>query len=463
MSKAKGTPRKFSEKIALLNKKESEATAEFEKIIKEVEETTTRAAPLFYSIKGSCSSSCINSIGHSIKRRVSLKGKTSSPKKNSTLHTHPHLSLVPTPDDYSYTIHHTPNHHSNVQCSELQQFGQGTKFVTPSEPSSAPLRLPNIEISPILDDRIEQNEPRSSQESYFQQQVITSTPTSYLTDVFVSSTNTLGTAHSLPDISNINYRTNKIATGAHSNVKRRPQPTLVIDHAHKHINHYVNEDFSTPYNSTSQPETYSSYEHLNTSGSNSSSVGLPPPSMNVDYTSGYSETSYQESPKHQNYASLEQPASLDYNHLRLQDASSRSSSSSMLIKNTTLSGQEDVFYVPPIKHANGAQMSRSTGNVYGYLNDCVAPVNSYADVNGTANTPQALNVKVRSNSYSNIGDYDVSYNCNNKAQHLFGAGVVDTNVASTIPDSTATMSQCQCYECNNYNSYYPQPPQSPQV
>lgn len=35
-----GSPRKFSEKIALLNKKEAEANAEFEKIIKEVEETT---------------------------------------------------------------------------------------------------------------------------------------------------------------------------------------------------------------------------------------------------------------------------------------------------------------------------------------------------------------------------------------------------------------------------------------
>lgn len=44
MSKAKQSPRKFSEKIALLNKKEAEATAAFEKIIKEVEETT-RAPP----------------------------------------------------------------------------------------------------------------------------------------------------------------------------------------------------------------------------------------------------------------------------------------------------------------------------------------------------------------------------------------------------------------------------------
>lgn len=40
MSKARGSPRKFSEKIALLNKKEAEGTAEFEKILKEVEETT---------------------------------------------------------------------------------------------------------------------------------------------------------------------------------------------------------------------------------------------------------------------------------------------------------------------------------------------------------------------------------------------------------------------------------------
>jgi len=45
MSKAsKGSPRKFAEKIALLNKKEAESTAEFEKILQEVEQTT-RAPP----------------------------------------------------------------------------------------------------------------------------------------------------------------------------------------------------------------------------------------------------------------------------------------------------------------------------------------------------------------------------------------------------------------------------------
>lgn len=44
MSKSRGSPRKFSEKIALLEKKEAEANAAFERIIKEVEETTR--APL---------------------------------------------------------------------------------------------------------------------------------------------------------------------------------------------------------------------------------------------------------------------------------------------------------------------------------------------------------------------------------------------------------------------------------
>ena len=42
-----GSPRKFSEKIALLNKKEAEVTAEFERIIKEVEETT-RVPPTWH-------------------------------------------------------------------------------------------------------------------------------------------------------------------------------------------------------------------------------------------------------------------------------------------------------------------------------------------------------------------------------------------------------------------------------
>lgn len=46
MSKSKTSPRKFAEKIALLNKKEAEVTAEFVRIIKEVEETT-RAPPVW--------------------------------------------------------------------------------------------------------------------------------------------------------------------------------------------------------------------------------------------------------------------------------------------------------------------------------------------------------------------------------------------------------------------------------
>lgn len=46
MSKSKTSPRKFAEKIALLNKKEAEVTAEFVRIIKEVEETT-RAPPIW--------------------------------------------------------------------------------------------------------------------------------------------------------------------------------------------------------------------------------------------------------------------------------------------------------------------------------------------------------------------------------------------------------------------------------
>lgn len=40
MSKSKGSPRKFAEKIALLNKKEAETTAEFKKIIQGVEQIT---------------------------------------------------------------------------------------------------------------------------------------------------------------------------------------------------------------------------------------------------------------------------------------------------------------------------------------------------------------------------------------------------------------------------------------
>ena len=37
-----GTPRKFSEKIALLNQKELEGTAEFDKIMREVSDATAK-------------------------------------------------------------------------------------------------------------------------------------------------------------------------------------------------------------------------------------------------------------------------------------------------------------------------------------------------------------------------------------------------------------------------------------
>lgn len=56
MNRQRTSPRKFSEKIALLNKKEAEHNAEFERIIKEVEETTR--APVSYPIRASSFSNC---------------------------------------------------------------------------------------------------------------------------------------------------------------------------------------------------------------------------------------------------------------------------------------------------------------------------------------------------------------------------------------------------------------------
>lgn len=53
-------PRKFSEKIALHNQKQAEETAEFERIMREVSDVTSKVGPLFpgFPPAGSCVNEC---------------------------------------------------------------------------------------------------------------------------------------------------------------------------------------------------------------------------------------------------------------------------------------------------------------------------------------------------------------------------------------------------------------------
>lgn len=162
MSKPKGSPRKFAEKIALLNKKEAEHNAEFEKIIKEVEETT----------------------------RAPFSSRTSS--MSSWNGERPQIEEQFHPQQASFD---TYSHHQ--QCPPLNQQHNDAQVHTqqhlqlnlPVDPMSiqTPEGVPNIEIFPIQDDN-----------NYDQQQA---TSNNYQTRNDCS--NSINAARSLPDIANL--------------------------------------------------------------------------------------------------------------------------------------------------------------------------------------------------------------------------------------------------------------------
>jgi len=194
MNKTRSGPRKFSEKIALLNRRQSEANAEFEKIMKEVEETT-RVVP-FYSdgvqytrmrrrssnLRGDA---CEKLVGH-------LAGPTSVPNRYRS----------------SQPVKYIP------------------QFQLESSPGQPLVNvLPDIRISPIDGDVSQQqatNEgicissnlapPSSDTKCSSQRHHLTAR----------SSSSSLSMARSLPDISNLNFLQNLstssyAATQAHIN------------------------------------------------------------------------------------------------------------------------------------------------------------------------------------------------------------------------------------------------------
>lgn len=165
MSQSKGSPRKFAEKIALLNKKEAEANAEFEKIIKEVEETT----------RAPCSSRTSSFSGWN-GDRPDINSQQLSLDNSFNYYSNEHISIV------------TQQPHDASQIYQQQQLH------VPHQSSPDPMRIqtpdgmPSIEIFPIQYD-----------DNYEQQQVTTNNYCQLRNDC----SNSINAARSLPDIANL--------------------------------------------------------------------------------------------------------------------------------------------------------------------------------------------------------------------------------------------------------------------
>lgn len=237
MSKSRGSPRKFSEKIALLCKKEAEGNAEFERIIKEVEETT-RASPNITSSSSafpSRTSSFSNSSWIDDTRSAYIEEY--QPQNNQH---HPHLN-------HQQHLHNQHHHHSqNLHHQQTQGYSTGVANIAiasgasiNSEPyasnhhidDATPIQLqhqhhlsttnsvtgppiehlsiqtppgvPNIEIFPINED------------SSYQQQVLDTSGTSNNYSRIDCSSH-ISAARSLPDIANLRVSSNSFTALAPS-------------------------------------------------------------------------------------------------------------------------------------------------------------------------------------------------------------------------------------------------------
>jgi len=172
MSKSKGSPRKFSEKIALLNKKEAEANAEFEKIIKEVEETTRAPVTNQYPSRASSSSSWID--------------------------TRPPIVEVQQQPILSNNFNHYMNQQHNGSTYQHHHYNSPGQL-----DQSASVPVPDIEIFAIDDD-----------DSRNQHHVTT--------NYDFERVNSITTARSLPDIANLRVSGDYAAAGAAYSNQRVP-------------------------------------------------------------------------------------------------------------------------------------------------------------------------------------------------------------------------------------------------
>lgn len=219
MNKTKGSPRKFSEKIALLNKKEAEANAEFERIIKEVEETTRYSPQSQQAILYSTS----NNINATNPTTTTTTRWLSGPPNNESIHASYSgsfdLDQSSSSNCFDQPISGYYNSTDNVQ---INQHGHHLSVETPPN-------VPNINIFPIDDDDIQQisdehqhliqHNQQLTKEQHFhhnnqQQQVPVATiaHNSGYKSLDCSNYNQISSARSLPDIANLRVSSSTICS-----------------------------------------------------------------------------------------------------------------------------------------------------------------------------------------------------------------------------------------------------------
>lgn len=242
MSRSRSSPRKFSEKIALLNKKEAEHNAEFEKIIKEVE-LTTRAQSSF-PVRTASFSNCYsnsyftNGDGQPIdSHHLSSNYNYTPANHNQQLHYSSQNQLYPAPRiNENCNIHHNPSPQFLQQQNQLlpedrhQQHNQSQQQQTTTtiesyqiqqQPQQQPQKtlnatdiyiqsnsnspgVPNIRISPT-DDGFASNQ----QVNY----VMGLGNNCSTTSTMANQMSTISSARSLPDIANLRVSTNSPIVG----------------------------------------------------------------------------------------------------------------------------------------------------------------------------------------------------------------------------------------------------------
>lgn len=228
MSRSPSSPRKFSEKIALLNKKEAEHNAEFEKIIKEVEVTRAQGSVCLPTRTASFSN-CYSNYPDGQRRPVDVHQSSNNYQycnnnninnnniNNNLQHHHHQFSSQhqlgassPMVSDLNFHSQTLPLNQINVHNQHQQQGYQQEQIIQQipqkiinhndntciTSNDQCTTILPNIEISPIDDTCVGSNQ----QVDYVYQNQNNDFPTSSMMNTQMS---TISSARSLPDIANL--------------------------------------------------------------------------------------------------------------------------------------------------------------------------------------------------------------------------------------------------------------------
>lgn len=257
MNRPRTSPRKFSEKIALLNKKESEANAAFASIIKEVEETT-RAACI-------SSNYCANGPFRTRRSRSSINASDVRVVRSLA---EPNVAHKPF-SSYTRARNLIPQHST---CSKHRQVVSIDKSITAnaqlvSEQTTPIISVPNIEISPISDDCLQHvpltSAPINPTTSVLSHNCVQDTPALNGCNAAVGP---LSPARSLPNIANLNPATDC------SNPASRSSEAWTSEN---HLSFFGTQQF-IPTNSTEQyPAEDNFFDNPTSSYSYTTDVGEP--------------------------------------------------------------------------------------------------------------------------------------------------------------------------------------------